>query len=174
MHSAPLQPFENWRLRVLASFRRAQWLFTRTNSNQEQSTQLHPVKGKLNSKAGQLKSYFEKYTFLVVDKSRGNFVLVCNNLFKMKCVQTLSRADDYQRVHNTTADVVITRISQNLVGLLNHRHTDMLKESLPYFYLLPKLHKQPIGWRPVAVCQGSISEIPHRLLAQCLRVVSDT
>lgn len=50
----------------------------------------------------------------------------------------------------------------------------MLKEGLPYFYMLPKLHKQPIGMRPVAACQNSVLEIPNRVLSQCLKLVQTT
>jgi hypothetical protein len=61
-----------------------------------------------------------------------------------------------------------------MIGMLNMKHVAMLKDNLPYFYVLPKLCKQPIGWRPVTACVNTVLEVPHRILAQCLRQVVNT
>jgi hypothetical protein len=42
------------------------------------------------------------------------------------------------------------------------------KVDLPYFYTLPKPHKNPIGWRPVAATRKSMFAVPQRILTQAL------
>jgi hypothetical protein len=165
--------FDTWSDEILASFRQAQEIYERQTPPRQQAADLNPVHGKLSSRKQFLESYFEKYTFLVADKSRGDFVMVCNNLMRLTCVQALSKAEDYQRVHRESEHIV-AKIFQDMVGMLNMKHVEMLKENFPYFYVLPKLHKQPIGWRPVTACVNLVSEIPHRILAQCLRQVVNT
>jgi hypothetical protein len=173
MHKAPPEEFDFWSHKLLSLFRQAQRQCSRNTPLTQQAFELNTVKGTLKSKHRELQSYLGRYTFLVADKSRGNFVMVCNNLFKMKCVETLSKGEDYQQT-NLRADNVSAHLYRDLVGLLNYRHIDLTKENLPYFYMLPKLHKQPIGWRSVTACQGTASKIPHRIIAQCLRLVLNT
>lgn len=173
MHTAPPVHFELWMKNVLASFKKAHRSYLRNTSSRQQAAELLPVRGSLKSRTNGLKSYFERYTLLVADKSRGNFVLVCNNLFRFKCVEKLSQAQDYRRV-DENKDTIVASIARDLMGLLNHKHTDMLQDKLSYFYLLPKLHKNPVGWRPFAACHESILEVPHRIIGQCLGVVLNT
>lgn len=42
------------------------------------------------------------------------------------------------------------------------------KVDLPYFYTLPKPHKNPIGWRPIAATRKSMFAVPQRILTQAL------
>jgi hypothetical protein len=42
------------------------------------------------------------------------------------------------------------------------------KVDLSYFYTLPKPHKTPIGWRPVAATHKSMFAVPQRILTQAL------
>jgi hypothetical protein len=159
--------------KILASFRQAQRIYKRKTPPRQQAADLNPVHGKLSSRKQFLELHFEKYTFLVADKSRGNFVMVCNNLMRLRCVQALLKAEDYQRVHKESEHIV-AKIFQDMVGMLNMKHVEMLKKKWSYFYILPKLHKQSIGWRPVTACVNSVLEIPHQILAQCLRQVVNT
>lgn len=99
--------------------------------------------------------------------------MVCNNLMRLRCVQAISRAQDYQQI-NVESEQIVAKIHRDMVGMLNMKHVAMLKDTLPYFYVLPKLHKQPIRWRPVTACVNTVSEVPHRILAQCLRQVVNT
>jgi hypothetical protein len=45
---------------------------------------------------------------------------------------------------------------------------------LPYFYTLPKPHKTPIGWRPVAATYRSVFAVAQRIVSQCLELVMKT
>jgi hypothetical protein len=67
---------------------------------------------------------------------------------------------------------------QEVSGLIHHSQLSLLldegKADLPYFYTLPKPHKTPMGWRPVAGAHRSILALPQRILTQALGVVMKT
>jgi hypothetical protein len=138
---------------------------------------LFPCKGKISEHEQELERILRKYVLLQADKCRGNYILVCKNLYIRQCVQALHAAPEYQKIDGTPADLV-TKLLQEISGLLHHSHFQLLldqeRDEVPYFYTLPKPHKSPIGWRPVAATHRSVLEVPQRLLSQCLEKVMKT
>lgn len=169
----PYEAFDFWRKRVLASFKRSHRKYTNEVPLRQQHLDLMPAPGKIGSRKEELEEYFSRYTFLLADKSRGNFFMVCNNLYKMVCVKALMGASDYQRVESTEEEIG-QQLRRDLAGLLHPSHLQFSGERLPYFYMLPKAHKQPLKWRPVAACQESVLEALQRVLSQCLLLVFET
>lgn len=100
-----IQDFEVWRGKILASFRQRQRRYVKETSPRQRHAQLQSAPGKLDSRAEKRKAYFQRYTFLVADKSRGNFFMACNNLYKMVCTFALKNADDYERVMASEAQI---------------------------------------------------------------------
>lgn len=80
MHEAPRAEHIQWSEKLLKSFRHMQRLYARSTPARKQAEDLQPVKGRLADRKQELDAFCLKYTFLVADKSRGNFVIVCNNL----------------------------------------------------------------------------------------------
>jgi hypothetical protein len=88
-----------------------------------------------------------------------------------------NQAPEYNRL-NITKEDLLAQLQQEIHGLLHHTHLALLLEKgrpdLPYFYTLPKPHKNPLGWRPVAATHRSIFSVPHRVLTQALGLVMKT
>jgi hypothetical protein len=67
---------------------------------------------------------------------------------------------------------------QQITGLIHHTHIALMLEKgkvdLPYFYNLPKPHKNPLGWRPVAATHRSMFAVPQRTLTQALALTMKT
>jgi hypothetical protein len=103
--------------------------------------------------------------------------VICKNLYIKQCVESLHNAPEYE-ILNITKDELTAQLVQKISGLLHHSHIDMLldegKANLPYFYTLPKSHKNPMGWRPVAATHRSVLALPQRILTQALALVMNT
>jgi hypothetical protein len=103
--------------------------------------------------------------------------VVCKNLYIKQCVSLLHHAPEYHRVQTSKEDL-LARLQQQVSGLLHHTHLALLLErgkiDLPYSYTLPKPHKTPIGWRPVAATHRSVFAISQRVLTQALALVMKT
>jgi hypothetical protein len=138
---------------------------------------LFSAPGKISEHNHELELILDKYVLLQADKCRGNYILVCKNLYIKQCIHALHTAPEYQR-ENLSPDDLKTRLLQEVSGLLHHPHFDLLIREdlvkLPYFYTLPKPHKVPIGWRPVAAMHNSVFAIPQRVLSQCFELVLKT
>jgi hypothetical protein len=89
-------------------------------------------------------------------------------------VTSLHTAPEYVKLQISKEELT-DRVMQEISGLVHHSHLALLLEKgkldLPYFYTLPKPHKNPIGWRPVAATHNSILAIPQRILTQALALV---
>lgn len=102
--------------------------------------------------------------------------IVCKNLYIRQCVHALHRSPQYE-LSDLTEPAIIGSLLQGLSGLLHHSHFALIAESTPelsYFYELPKPHKAPLGWRPVAASHRSVTAIPQRVLTQILGLVLNT
>jgi hypothetical protein len=119
----------------------------------------------------ELDALLEKHVILPADKSRGNYFIVCKNLYIKQCINSLHHALEYTRI-NTPNEDFSARLLQQITGLIHHTHTALMLEKgkvdLPYFYTLHKPHKNPIGWRPVAATHRSMFAVPQRILTQAL------
>jgi hypothetical protein len=138
---------------------------------------LFPAPGRMKEHQQELDSFLEKYVILPADKCRGNYIVVCKNLYIKQCVSSLHHTPEYQRVQISKEDL-LARLQQQVSGLIHHVHLALLlekgKTDLPYFNTLPKPHKTPMGWRPVAATHRSLFAIPQRFLTQTLALVMQT
>jgi hypothetical protein len=159
--------------RILTAFKQeAENLLAKDKTNEINLQDiLFPVKGKISDHEQELENILQKYVLLQADKCRGNYLVVCKNLYIRQCVQALHSAPEYQQLDTAPTDLV-AQLLQDISGLLHHSPFQLLLDSehdeIPYFYTLPKPHKTPIGWRPVAATHRSVLEVPQRLLSQCL------
>jgi hypothetical protein len=84
---AQLQNFEVWQSKIVRSFKREKKRFlARAN---ERETMLLPAGRCLNMRHPEISVFLSRYIFLVSDKSRGNFFLVCEQLYIRQCVHAL-------------------------------------------------------------------------------------
>jgi hypothetical protein len=138
---------------------------------------LFPAPGNMAEHQNEVNQILEKYVILPADKCRGNYFLVRKSLYIKQCVAALHQAPEYTRINNSKEELT-DRLLQEISGLVHHSHLALILEKgkvdLPYFYTLPKPHKVPIGWRPVAATHNSIFAIPQRILTQALALVMKT
>jgi hypothetical protein len=135
---------------------------------------LFPAPGNIKEHQKELDAILEKYVILPADKCKGNYLIVCKNLYIRQCVVALHQAPEYNKL-NMSKDELSANLLQQITGILHHSHLALMlekgKTELPYFYTLPKPHKNPIGWRPVAATHRSMFAIPQRVLTQALGLV---
>jgi hypothetical protein len=137
-------------------------------------TLLFPAPGRITEHQKELDTFLEKYVILPADKCRGNYFVICKNLYIKQCVNSLNEAPEYQEL-DISKDDLMAQLLQEISGLIHHSQLSLLlnegKADLPYSYTLPKPHKSSIGWRSVAATHRSILALPLRILTQALGVV---
>jgi hypothetical protein len=132
---------------------------------------------KIHEHQSELDAILEKYVILPADKCRGNYLIICKNLYIKQCVSSLHHAPEYNRLQ-ISKDELSAKLLQQITCLIHHSHLALMLErgkiELPYFYTLPKPHRNPIGWRPVAAMHRSMFAVPQRILTQALALVMKT
>jgi hypothetical protein len=109
-------------------------------------------------------------TFTVSDKSRGNMVATCRNYYVAKAVQMISQQNYYEQVIQPSSDIYL-EIVQRIHNILKPAHIpNDLSEKWAYFYILPKVHKHPIKWRPIVAAHNCSTTASNRVLAAILRL----
>lgn len=88
---------------------------------------LFPALGRMKEHQQELDSFLEKYVILPADKCRGNYIVVCKNLYIKQCVSSLHHAPKYQRVQIFKEDLS-ARLQQQVAGLIHHVHLALLLE----------------------------------------------
>ena len=151
-----------------------EWLQKHKNGEVNLDQLLFPAPGKISDHQAEFDSLLEKYVILPADKCRGNYYIICKNLYIKQCVNTLHKAPEYKRL-TITKEALTARLLDQISGLVHHSHLETLfqheVDELPYFYTLPKPHKTPMGWRPVAATHRSVFQLPQRILTQALSLV---
>ena len=115
------------------------------------------------------------FTFTVSDKSRGNIVATCRNYYVAKAIQMLSSQHNYYERVIQPRLLVHTELVQRIHNVLKPAHipTD-LSQKWAYFYILPKVHKDPIKWRPIVAAHNCSTTASNRVLAAILRLTLST
>jgi hypothetical protein len=175
----PAQGTTQWIAKVKQAFQKAPNEIS--NEAQKGSIDLQrllfPAEGRIASRKAELDAFLEKYVILPSDKCRGNYFVVCKNLYIRQYVHALHHSPQYQLL-DVDEHTLIGTLLHELSGLLHYSHFSLIAESstteLPYFYELPKPHKNPLGWRPVAASHRSVLSIPHKVLTQVLGEVLRT
>jgi hypothetical protein len=125
---------------------------------------LFPAPGKLSDHRQELGAFLKKYVILPAHKCRGNYFVVCKILYIKQCVTSLHTAPEYHKP-DTSKEQLAAKLFQDISGLLHHSHLDLMiqgsKFEVPYFYSLPKPHKTPVGWRPIAATHNLMLAIPQ-------------
>jgi hypothetical protein len=110
---------------------------------------LSPVPGKMQQHQQDLDSFLEKHVIIPADKCRGNYIIVCRNLYIKQFVNSLHQAPEYNRLQISKEDRS-ARLLQEITGLVHDSHLAVLPEKgkidLPYLYTMPKPHNNPFGW----------------------------
>ena len=116
-------------------------------------------------------------TLMLAAKARGNMVAVCRNHYCAQPTSFILRGNFYQRVL-TSKERIHSHITQWMANVLPQAHMPAAEEPInpqfAYLYILPKLHKQSIAWRPIVAACNCVTTIPNRALATMLRLVCNT
>jgi hypothetical protein len=60
---------------------------------------LFPASGRIKQHQKELDEILEKYRILPADKCRGNYLIVCKNLYIKQCVSSLHSTPEYNRIN---------------------------------------------------------------------------
>jgi hypothetical protein len=168
-----------WMQKVLRAFQQKAQELIAQDKNKEIDLQslLFSAKESIKDHEEEPHSILEKCVLLQADKCRGNYMLICKNLYIRQCVNVLHSAPEYEKMEISSQNLT-ARLLQDISGLIHHVHLDFLMQErvtrLPYFYTLPKPHRIPNCWRPVAAAHRAVQSIPQRILSQCLEKVMKT
>ena len=105
------------------------------------------------------------------DKAGNNVVIVCKHYYKEVLTKELKSSDGASTYvgKDECADEII---DTHLRFMLDH---DVVvpadNEKLPSFYWLPKLHKNPYGYRFIAASSACTTKPLSKLLTQCLKTL---
>jgi hypothetical protein len=86
---------------------------------------LFPAPGKISEHQKDLDAFLEKYVILPADKCRGNYYVICKNLYIKQCVESLHQAPEYQ-ILDISKDELTAQLVQEISGLVHHSHLDLL------------------------------------------------
>jgi hypothetical protein len=140
---AQLQNFDVWQSKIVRSFKREKKRFLARANAHERKIMLLPAGRCVNMRHPEIGVFLSRYIILVSDRSRGNFFLVCKQLYIKQCVHGLHNFAEYAR-DDRSMEQVVNGMTIELYGLLSTAHASMLSSSLPYLYILPKPHKYPL------------------------------
>ena len=115
------------------------------------------------------------FTFTVSDKARGNMVATCRNYYVATTVMMISGQHAYyERVEQLTS-VIHEQLMHKMHNVLKPNHIpEMSHARWAYFYILPKLHKTPVKWRPIVAAHNCSITTANRVLASMLRLTLTT
>ncbi len=113
------------------------------------------------------------FSFLRIDKATCNIAMVCNRWIIGNIVRFVSDNSHYDRIFVHT-DWMINVLNARVSALIRPNHDLSVQQRLPYFYVVPKMHKTPIKARPIVAALDCVCSCSQRVLSVILRLVLDT
>ncbi len=133
--------------------------------------QLGPSFGDIDTRL--LFSFRRHFSFLRIDKATSNIAIVCNRWLLGNILQFVSDSSHYDRIFIQT-EWIINVLKIRVSDLIRPRHDLMVRQRLPFFYVVPKMHKKPIKARPIVAAIDCVFSCSQRVLSVILRLVLDT
>lgn len=162
IYSWPFEGFMEWKLKVIADFKlHLKGLFENWKDNLTQDS--YTINKKLRDEIKYLKSQF---IITVVDKSDGNFCIMCKSLYKKLLLN--------EYINNSTFKIIKateTSIRRNILDfekLLDLKHEGF---KFPYLFITVKFHKQPVKFRFVTCGTGSFNRKAGLMLFKKLKII---
>ena len=106
-----------------------------------------------------------KHRFVItpIDKASNNFAFICKNLYAEKLREELG-SSTYEQDNTCSVDL-LDQLRQDLMTM----GVDDDSKNLPFMYLIPKCHKNPIRFRPIVSSKNCISKSLSRLVGYGLQ-----
>ena len=146
-YSMPIETFEEWKHFVIKGFGECY----RRNMYGIYCEKLN---------LGEIEKIQEKYIITYVDKATSNYALTCRKLYHKSLLDCYSNVTMYQHLNMSKRSI------ENRIMALYKKIGIVLKHvRFPYLTLIPKLHKNPIKFRPVTIGYKTyLKEANDRLL----------
>jgi hypothetical protein len=140
----------------------------------------------------ELKNYLDEHDYVITstDKNLGAAVVTRDWLI-LGARQLLSDTSNYACIDESRVDLVVDKIRDSLTKLTEERvHDWCMSESdpqlfkflrskmpedpiilpqFPEFYAIPKIHKNPTGYRPIVPCHSAITEPACKVVSKMLK-----
>ena len=113
---------------------------------------------------------FEQLVFVATDKAANNFAVICKFFYCHTLRSELAVANGAYELTQTPRDEIIANHARYLGSLRLYQKN----KGLPFFYWLPKFHKEPVGSRFIAASSRCTTAMLSTLLSKCLTLVLRT
>lgn len=159
----PVQAFMHWRSMVLQRIQ--------SNIGNGHIHNALPIgRSIFDQEVRALLTYLQRHlVFVPADKASNNIIAICRRWYVHKIIAELTQPDGaYSNVDSTLDDIL--QEHRDFLGPLNLFHRD----TLPYLYPTPKLHKDPVDLRFISSSSNCSTTTLSKLLTSMLVVVKDT
>ena len=117
-----------------------------------------------------LRSLHRQLVFVATDKAANNFAVICKFFYCHTLRSELAVANGAYELTQTPRDEIIANHARYLGSLRLYQKN----KGLPFFYWLPKFHKEPVGSRFIAASSRCTTAMLSTLLSKCLSLVLRT
>ena len=116
-----------------------------------------------------LEELHNKYVLVPADKAAQNVIVVCKKYYLQVVLKEIETTATYESIQEESQSIVDEHIKYFSTHYIN---IPSIYRSLPQFYWLPKLHKQPYGARFIAASHKCTTKPLSRLLTSCLKLIT--
>ena len=127
-----------------------------------------------------LNAFHQKYVIVPTDKATNNFSVVCKTFYINCLLKELNVFDSTKRKDDSSTYIRIEKKSEDIVKdhlAYMKTHNIVLtedQESLPSFYWIPKMHKNPSKQRFIAASHCCTTKPLSKSITYCLKLIQQT
>lgn len=152
------------------------WVTRATNKTQTNRKQDH-CESLSKKSLSALRWLQRNYVITLTDKASQNLSFICKKAYLQQVCKDLGvnpdsktqfKDDVYKLCHMPETDIIkITSDYSNNLGVKVERHN----QKLPFKYILPKFHKQPVKYRPIIASKSCTTKQVSHIVSLCLSKV---
>lgn len=158
-HSFPIQAFFEWKHFVLKHF--GDFLKQHLNNKND----IYQTFSKEDRKY--LENFKQNFIFVPVDKAASNYAIICKLFYVKKILEELHNKNSYEKYTLNKKELI--KIFSNFANKINY--TPSLHLNLPFLFLTPKFHKNPVKFRFICCTTNSIGKCFNIQLQNVLKQI---
>ena len=171
MYKWDISKFTNWRCCILTQITKQLNKFKQLkkygNSNNNS-------KGLSKTANNYLKVLQDKYVITSVDKATQNIAIICKHFYIEQCAKELQLDTNNKNKIYKLIGRNQPLIESKLLNDLKTFNIDPIPNyTLPYIHILPKFHKNPIGFRVIIASSRAITKSVSMLLTKILKLMQN-